>query len=140
MGISSGLIAILIIALVIGAVWFAFILLKRKLASAADSMLQLVRLGVSTTGRIASTEKRRMSRSRRRDSLIDFEYFVTYTFDASDGTKHEKERRVSALDFNKYTEGQPIGIVYLPSDPSQSATRDMVDLVRAEMGQNPSLL
>ncbi|MDJ0699191.1 MAG: hypothetical protein QNJ07_04995 [Woeseiaceae bacterium] len=37
---------------------------------------------------------------------------------------------MSATHFDDYSEGQSIDIVYLPRDPSISATREMVDKVR----------
>ena len=59
-----------------------------------------------------------------------FEYFVTYAFRTPDDSDVEKELRVPATHFDDYSEGQSIEIVYLPRDPSVSATREMVDKVR----------
>ena len=86
-------------------------------------MSQLTLEGIATTARVVATEKRRMSRG-------EFEYFVRYAFRVRDGSDCEKELRVSATHFDDYSEGQSIDIVYLPRDPSISATREMVDKVR----------
>ena len=59
-----------------------------------------------------------------------YEYFVTYTFTSRDNTEHSKEFRVSATEFDDFREGQSIDIVYLPRDPTVSATQAMVARVR----------
>lgn len=118
---------ILIVLLVIGALAaalrFGVRALKRKIGGAAEAMLSLVQEGASTTARIVATERRRMSRGQ-------FEYFVTYAFRDRLGADISKEFRVSATRFDDYKEGQAIDIVYLPRDPTVSATREMVDTVR----------
>ena len=116
-------VAPLVLVLLIVGVALAVRMLRRKLAAAADSMARLVMEGETTTGRIVTTEKRKMSRG-------EFDYFVTYAFETRDGTEVTKELRVQASRFDEYADGQPIEIVYLPSDPSQSATKEVVDKVR----------
>ena len=118
-------VAPLVIVLLIVGMWLGIRLLRRKFVAAAESMSRLAREGVTTSGRITVTEKRRMSRG-------EFEYFVTYAFETKDGTEVTKELRVQASRFDEYAEGQPIEIVYLPSDPSLSATKEVVDRVRGE--------
>lgn len=120
----SGLIAVLILAAIAGGAWLGIRGLKQKLGAAAADMSSLMLEGESTTARISRTEKRRMSRGQ-------FEYFVTYAFRTADQSDIEKELRVPATHFDDYSEGQRIDIVYLPRDPSVSATREMVDKVRA---------
>ena len=95
----------------------------RRAAAAAGEMLQLVQQGAVTTAEIVTTERRRMSRAQ-------YEYFITYAFRDRTGNDHSKEHRVSATRFDEYQAGQGLDIVYLPSNPSVSATREMVDRVR----------
>ncbi len=113
----------LILIAIVAAIWFGVRKLKEKLAAAAETMSSLVREGIATTGRISAAERRRRSRG-------EYDYFVTYSFEAKDGNEYSKERRVKATEFGDYAEGQPIDIVYLPNDPDVSATREMVDKVR----------
>jgi hypothetical protein len=120
----NGSIALLVIAAVLGVIWFGVKALKRRLTAAAEAMSSLLLEGESTTARVTATEKRRRSRGQ-------YEYFVTYEFRARDGSDHAKELRVSATHFDDYSEGQPINIVYLARDPSVSATREMIDKARA---------
>lgn len=115
---------IVIAVLLVGA-WLAIRSLKRRMAAAAADMSSLLLEGHPTTARISATEKRRKSRGQ-------FEYFVSYAFRTRDGADIEKELRVSATHFDDYHEGQSIEIVYLPRDPSISATREMVDRVRSK--------
>ena len=95
----------------------------RRSAAAAGEMLQLVQQGAVTTAEIVKTERRRMSRAQ-------YEYFIVYAFRDRMGNNHSKEHRVSATHFDDYQVGQGLEIVYLPSDPSVSATRETVDRVR----------
>ena len=81
-------------------------------------MSSLLQEGEATTAHVTSTEKRRMSRGQ-------FEYFVTEFFASRDNTEHSKEFRVSATEFDDFREGRSIDIVYLPRDPTVSATRAM---------------
>lgn len=119
----NGLIIFLVIAVFFAAIWFGIRTLKRTLTAAAESMSSLLREGVETTAHVVATEKRRMSRRQ-------FEYFVTYAFRTREGSDCDKELRVSATHFDDFSEGQPIEIVYLPRDPSISATREMVNKAR----------
>lgn len=114
------------IAVLAGFVWLGARILRAKFRAAAGEMSSLLLEGVDATARISETERRRMSRGQ-------FEYFVTYTFRTRDGKEHSKERRVPATHFDEFSEGQSVDIVYLPRDPSVSATRDMVDQVRGSM-------
>lgn len=114
---------LVVLAVLIGGLAFTFRAFRSKLTEAATSMSRLTLEGETVTGRIAATERRRKSRGQ-------FEYFVTYAFETKDGRDIEKELRVQATRFDEYAEGQPVDIVYLPSDPSVSATREMVDQVR----------
>tara|TARA_R110002096_G_scaffold154923_1_gene319107 strand:+ start:5015 stop:5407 length:393 start_codon:yes stop_codon:yes gene_type:complete len=115
--------AAVVIGVIFGGIWFAIRAVKRKLVAAAGEMSALLQEGVSATAHITATEKRRMSRAQ-------FEYFVTYAFTARDGAEHSKEFRVSATEFDSFREGRPIDIVYLPRDPSVSATHEMVSRAR----------
>lgn len=115
--------AAIVLGVIFGGIWFATRAVKRKFVAAAGEMSGLLQEGKQTTARITATEKRRMSRA-------EFEYFVTYSFTSLDEAEHSKEFRVSATEFDSFSEGQPIDIVYLPSDPSVSATREMVTRVR----------
>lgn len=119
----SGLIGVLILATIAGGAWLGIRHLKRKLGAAAADMSSLLLEGENTTAHVRRVEQRRMSRS-------EFEYFVTYAFRTADDLDVEKELRVPATHFDDYSEGQSIEIVYLPRDPSVSATREMVDKVR----------
>jgi hypothetical protein len=123
------LIAIVIVGILAVAGWLGFRLIRQKVTQAAGSMSRLAGEGVGVTGRIASTERRRMSRGQ-------FEYYVTYAFKTPDDAEYGKELRVQATRFDEYVGGQPIEIVYLPSDPTQSATREVVDKVRGEIGRS----
>ena len=120
MGLLFGL---AVIGLVAAFVWFGFRKLRARLESAAADMAKLLHAGASATARIATTEKRRLSRH-------EFEYFVTYSFCTRDGSSVEKELRVSATHFDDFSEGASLDVVYLPDDPSVSATREMVETVR----------
>lgn len=111
------------IAVLAGLIWLGARTLRAKFRAAAEEMSSLLLEGVDATAQISATEKRRMSRGQ-------FEYFVTYKFRTRDGTEHSKERRVPATHFDEFSTGQSVDIVYLPRDPSVSATRDMVDQVR----------
>lgn len=115
--------AAIVLGVIFGGIWFAIRAVKRKLVAAAGEMSGLLLEGKPTTARITATEKRRMSRAQ-------FEYFVTYTFTSLDEAEHSKEFRVPATAFDGFHEGQPIEIVYLPHDPSVSATREMVTRAR----------
>ncbi len=127
----SGIAGVLFVVLLFGGAWLGVRTVKRKLVAAAADMSQLTLEGVATTARVVATEKRRMSRG-------EFEYFVTYAFRTRDGLDVEKELRVSATHFDDYSEGQSIDIVYLPRDPSISASREMVDKVRNTSGRLPT--
>ncbi|MDJ0750614.1 MAG: DUF3592 domain-containing protein [Woeseiaceae bacterium] len=107
----------------VAVIWYGVRLLKSKLAAAAGDMSSLLLEGETTSARISAAEKRRMSRGQ-------FEYFVTYTFNSRDDVEHSKEFRVSATEFDDYSEGQQIDVVYLPRDPAVSATHAMVARVR----------
>lgn len=120
----SGLAGVLVVLVLFGGAWFGIRNLKRRLGAAAADMSRLLLEGVATTARVVATEKRRRSRGQ-------FEYFVTYAFRAQHGSDFQKELRVSPAHFDDYSEGQSIEIVYLQRDPSVSATREMVDKVRA---------
>lgn len=120
----NGWMVLLIIAALLTGVGFAVRALKRKLFAAATSMSSLLLEGVPATARIDAIEKRRISRGQ-------FEYFMTYAFDCRDGSEVKKELRIPATEFHDYNEGEALEIVYLPKDPSISATRKMVDKVRA---------
>ena len=113
----------LILIAIVAAIWFAIRKLKEKMMAAAETMSSLVQEGIATTGRVSAAERRRMSRG-------EYDYFVTSSFDAKDGSEYSKELRVKATEFDEYAEGQPIDVVYLPGDPNVSATREMVDKVR----------
>ena len=119
----SSWLPILILIAIGAAIWFALRKLKAKLALAAERMSSLVQQGIATTGRISAAERRRRSRG-------EYDYFVTYSFEAKDGSEYSKELRVKATEFDDYTEGQPIDLVYLPNNPDVSATREMVDKIR----------
>lgn len=119
----SGLAGILVAAVLVGGAWLGIRSVRRRLGAAAAEMSQLSLEGAATTARVVATEKRRRSRG-------EFEYFVTYAFRDRGGSDFEKELRVSATHFDEYSEGQSIDIVFLPRDPSISASREMVDKVR----------
>lgn len=114
---------LLALAGIIGLVGYGIRSFMRRAASAASEMLQLVQQGAVTTAEIVTTERRRMAKA-------EYEYFVTYAFRDRAGNDHSREERVSATHFDDYQAGQGLEIVYLPSDPTVSATREMVDRVR----------
>lgn len=116
-------ILIAVVGSLLAAIWFGIGRLKKKLVAAGQEMARLVREGIATTGRVSATDKRRMSRGQ-------YEYYVSYTFTTKDRQEVSKELRVQSSRFDEYVEGKPIDIVYLPADPTVSATCEMVDIVR----------
>lgn len=76
------------------------------------------------TGTIVSAQ--RVRRSRTADSCL-----VRYAFTAKGGNEYHREIEVKAQEFEKYTEGQPIDIVYDPKNPDNNMLRRAVDDARA---------
>ncbi|MDJ0759466.1 MAG: DUF3592 domain-containing protein [Woeseiaceae bacterium] len=111
-------------ALAVALAWMGVRALKRKLFAAGAEMSSLMLEGEPAKARVLAAERRRMARG-------EFEYYVTYTFRSRDNEEHRKEFRVSPTELDNYLEGESIDIVYLPRDPSVSATREMVDRVRS---------
>ncbi len=118
-------------AVVIALVWMGVRALKRKLSAAGAEMSSLLLEGEPATARVLAAERRRKARG-------EFEYYVTYTFRSRDNEEHRKEFRVSPTELDNYPEGESIDIVYLPRDPSVSATREMVDRVRGAQATHSS--
>lgn len=115
----------LIVALILVALAAALRYLKRK----AGNMASLMATGEVARGHVAKVEKRKLSRA-------DSAFFVRYGFTAADGVDYEREIEVLPNEFSKYTEGQPIDIIYDPRNPDQSVLKDAVDAVRAAAAES----
>ena len=115
----------MIVALILVAIAVAIRYLKRK----AGNMASLMATGEVARGHVAKVEKRRLSRTDRA-------FFVRYGFTAADGVDYEREIEVLPDEYSKYTEGQPIDIVYDPRNPELSVLKDAVDAVRTAAAES----
>ena len=125
MDIPAYQIGLLAIAAVIAGVVFLARAIRRKLASAASDMNGLLTQGEPAVATITEVEKRRTARRGQH-----WEFYLAYTFRTRGQNEVQKKFRISPSDFNKHSVGDEIAILYLPSDPSISATQAMVDKVR----------
>lgn len=123
---------LLAIAVLIALAVFGMRRFARKLHSAAEEMAKLALHGKATTAQISAVERRRMARG-------EYNTFVTYDFTDWRGNEHSKEHRVSGpglggIRLANLRQGLSIDIVYLPDNPTVSATRDTLNKVSRTRG------
>ncbi|HNP62668.1 MAG TPA: DUF3592 domain-containing protein [Woeseiaceae bacterium] len=89
----------------------------------ASAMAGLLTNGETVTGRIVMAKRVRRSRTYKA-------CMVRYAFVTRDGREYEREIEVRPRDFESYTEGQEIDIVYDPGNPEKSMLQSAVRKAR----------
>lgn len=86
-------------------------------------MRDLVQHGLPVTGTVVSKVAFR-GKSRVRS------HHLRYTSSAPDGHEYSHRIAISSAENEKYQEGDPIELMYLPNNPKVSATAQMVQMSR----------
>jgi len=89
-------------------------------------MRDLVQRGIPVTGEVVNKVKFHGSSGIR-------SRYLRYRFRAADGNQYSHKINISSSENEKYQEGRPIELVYLPDNPKVSATAAMVEMVRDAM-------
>ena len=92
--------------------------------SRGRELKMLMQDGVPVTGAV----KRKLSFNSPKGGR---RYYLWYEFRPDSGKTYGRKIAVDAADFDRYEDGDPIDLIYLPGNPSISAARTMVDAVRS---------
>lgn len=112
----------LIVVLFAVAAFFAY----RQFVRRGKEMSMLVSRGTEVTGKVIGV--RRIRRSRTHTA-----FRVRYAFVTSGGIEYEREIEVLPKEFEQFSEGQPIEIVYDPVNPEVNMLKKAVSAARKAM-------
>lgn len=112
-----------VLVLVVGATAYGIRSLMRRVMRRGQEISQLCVDGRAATAEVVELRKQKRSRGERY-------YYVRYSFRAFSGQEYSREWKVDGAEFASYTKGQPLDIVYLPSNPETSALKSLVDKTR----------
>ena len=106
------------------------IFVVRWVRKRASAMAGLLTNGKTVTGRIVIAKRVRRSRTYKA-------CMVRYAFVTRDGREYEREIEVRPRDFELYTEGQEIDVVYDPEYPENSMLQSTVRDARHSINAPP---
>lgn len=94
----------------------------------ARQMSTLVSRGVAVTGTVTKCDHVKKSRAQRVSEL-------GYTFKTTGGMEYSRTIVLLPKEIEKFSVGQPIEIVYDPSDPTVNVLKEQVDITRQAMAK-----
>ena len=104
----------------------------RHIARRGRQMARLLSRGTQVTGKVISARRVRRSRTDRA-------FRVRYGFVTSGGVKYEREIEVGPTEFEQFSEGQSLEIVYDPGNPEVNMLKSAVSAAREAMNRRRGL-
>lgn len=119
------------VAIIIVPVVIVIVIAYRFLTRRGKQMALLISRGAEATGKVISA--RRVRRSRTHET-----FKVRYAFVTSGGVEQEREIEVRPQDFEQFSEGQTIEIVYDHANPKVNMLKSAVSEARKAMNSRHS--
>jgi len=103
--------------------WF----IRRAMAMAMAPMMgELAKRGMDVDARI-------VKKSKIQSNFGGFKHYLVYSFTLENQQSFSKNISPDFKQWDSLSEGDKISIVYLPENPEVSATKEMVETIRAAM-------
>ena len=103
-----------------------FFFAYRQFMRRGKQMAMLVSRGTEVTGKVISAKRVRRSRTHKA-------FRVRYAFVTSGGIEYEREIEVLPKEFEQFSAGQPIELVYDPVNPEVNMLKSAVSAAREAM-------